>query len=515
MEKKISGMRQITILSIFLILLLMLSGCKSLKFLHPIAGPIISVADKLTGGGESNNRQPNQSNSANSSNPVLTNQTCQMNRGIECKGCCESKIPSSNTNLCCKPDKCIERIQSAAHFDSLGNVTIERFPRGNFGVWYGDRNDEFGNRLFADAKEIGENHHSFSVNSAEYQFTAAFDGCRISISDATSPLGAAVLSPVSGGKLFPDTVLSWDYSPSSMKDGESYKVWWCADRFGVGEPDGEGDIIRYRERINGVWSALHVVLAPNMSGWEGVCTCDPSVVKGEFSYDGKSFSYVMYYTSSPNCKSDNKIGIAFSNDGINWEKYFANPIIKSQWNNCANSATLCASNYGAGQAEAYNVDGKSQIWLIHTDTPSGAEAYQYLRKSSDGINFGPALKIATNGLPTPTVTAASGFAFDRENDMVYIVTRKSDSEYGKPLDLQILRIPRGDLILPEGRWESVAQVPPNFAQSYQFEPGFFTDAYGALPTPISNLEVRFAGSPNYDDSSNWELYNAVFDLGGR
>ncbi|HXG06811.1 MAG TPA: hypothetical protein VNI77_05740 [Nitrososphaera sp.] len=114
---------------------------------------------------------------------------------------------------------------------------------------------------------------------------------------------------------------SYDYSPSWMADTVvgMDRMWWCSNRIGGGEPPGEGDVIKYAFSLpgSGTWSTPQVVLAPNMSGWEGVCVCDPSVVRGQFFYNGHTYALAMYYTTSPNCATDNKIGVAFSDNGVN------------------------------------------------------------------------------------------------------------------------------------------------------------------------------------------------------
>ena len=109
--------------------------------------------------------------------------TCESKGGINCEGCCKSPIFSSNVFTCCEPKGCIERTQFQASnkFGKLENVTIEKFPKGNYGVWYGGKDKDFGVRKYADATLIKDNIYKFIAEEKEYQFTTINSGCDISI----------------------------------------------------------------------------------------------------------------------------------------------------------------------------------------------------------------------------------------------------------------------------------------------------------------------------------------------
>lgn len=109
------------------------------------------------------------------------NETCQSQGGINCQGCCKSPISSSNILTCCNATSCIERIQFETIIEGLGNVTIERFTAGNYGVWYGEKDKDFGIRKYVDAELIADNTYRFTINRIEYQFTITNLGCDVSI----------------------------------------------------------------------------------------------------------------------------------------------------------------------------------------------------------------------------------------------------------------------------------------------------------------------------------------------
>ena len=106
--------------------------------------------------------------------------TCQSQGGIDCQGCCQNPI-SSNILTCCKPNKCIERMQFHVFIEDLGDITIEKFPRGNYGVWYGEKDLNFGNRQYVDAEYQGNDKYKFVINDKEYYFTSTIIDCIMSI----------------------------------------------------------------------------------------------------------------------------------------------------------------------------------------------------------------------------------------------------------------------------------------------------------------------------------------------
>src|SRR5580698_10403937 len=76
--------------------------------------------------------------------------------------------------------------------------------------------------------------------------------------------------------------------------------------------------------------------------------------------NGKTYSYAMYYVATDSLQGiNNSIGVAFSNDGLNWRKY-PHPVISPE--------TL--GNYGVGQPALYNTDHKAGIRMFYEDYSS-------------------------------------------------------------------------------------------------------------------------------------------------
>ena len=163
------------IVFVLLILLVVIAGCKEKEKKKPAAPEPLKPEDFAK-------KIPEQELSQQVAEAEAS---CQKQGGINCKGCCKNPIFSSNVLTCCSPinDSCVERFQLQAVFEGLGEVTIERFPNGNYGVWYGEKDETFGNRQFVNAENIGGNTYKFIVDGNEYHFTVTEAGCSISIGE--------------------------------------------------------------------------------------------------------------------------------------------------------------------------------------------------------------------------------------------------------------------------------------------------------------------------------------------
>jgi hypothetical protein len=82
----------------------------------------------------------------------------------------------------------------------------------------------------------------------------------------------------------------------------------------------------YHIKINpdGTKTSAKSVLQPGVSGsWDDHHTCDPSVIAGDFTWDGVTYKYAMFFLSNMYGVYYNEIGVAFSNklDTDSWVKY--------------------------------------------------------------------------------------------------------------------------------------------------------------------------------------------------
>ena len=90
----------------------------------------------------------------------------------------------------------------------------------------------------------------------------------------------------------------YNYSPCVMVDGNEAHIYFCTSMIsGKAQAD---DRIGYRHGIkkDGVWywGPKTIALDKGEEGeWDSMDVCDPDVIKGEFSYNGEQFNYLMTY----------------------------------------------------------------------------------------------------------------------------------------------------------------------------------------------------------------------------
>lgn len=304
-----------------------------------------------------------------------------------------------------------------------------------------------------------------------------------------------------GGPLF--VRKNYDYAPSVIQDGHIQEFWWCG-RGTVPKTKFITDVIYHRQydKVSRKWTGITKVLWPTRGQWDGYYVCDPSVVRGEFFNpdNGRTYSHAMYYTATDiKGGENNRIGLAFSNDGTAWEKYSA-PVIYPQ--------VGPTSQYGAGQAASYNADGKSHVYIFHTDTSTTYGTRMWVRESSDGRTFGPPTLLSKRGAQ---LNANSDFAYDRKSQSFYAAIslpgRVGDRD---TLGFVLARMPAADLLNGRGTWENLGTINSNLTGYYlNHSPGLLRDQYGNLTRWLPAVGAYFAAGNN--SPKTWNLTWAIWD----
>ena len=115
----------------------------------------------------------------------------------------------------------------------------------------------------------------------------------------------------------------YDYGASIIRTGNTEQIWWCGD--GPNPNGGQSDVIYYRTRdlSTNTFTPIQQVFAEGLApSWDSAYTCDPSVIKGPFTYHSVSYAYALYYTGTDDpVGNNNRVGLAFSNDGVSWVRY--------------------------------------------------------------------------------------------------------------------------------------------------------------------------------------------------
>jgi hypothetical protein len=342
------------------------------------------------------------------------------------------------------------------------------------------------------------------------------------------------------------THASYDYAPSVMVETSGLqRFWWCSASNGT-------DHIFYRSRDpnTGVWSAaVTITLTPAPTAgatWDGRHQCDPAVVKGSFVYQGSTYAFALYYTANACAEHDvannrvfestNSIGIAFSNDGINWVRR-PTPILVSK--DISSAPTTCPAHtatswqnhiyhtYGAGQASVYQrpteFGGGLEIYYTDTTTIEACPVVNgtpdcgqprtathiYLTQSTD---YSSRVQVTSAGaLPDGSgfSMANSDFALDNGSPARYVYAalalpgRGGDRE---SFQFGLFRMPRAGLVAGIDSWEHLGYIDENLTGAYiNAGPGFQRNPSGwvtpdAVGTP---LQVHFAAGANAN--TTWDL----------
>jgi hypothetical protein len=278
---------------------------------------------------------------------------------------------------------------------------------------------------------------------------------------------------------------TYNYSPSVIQTGDIRQVWWCS--FGWNPTISKnGDNIFY-ESMNTLNLDSHGpvrVLAETPQAWDSAYTCNPKVIGGVFKNplgDGQTYSYAMYYVATSTFAGiDNSIGVAFSNDGVQWNKY-PQPVVPS----------TSHTSFGVGQPAAFNTDHKSSIQLFYEDsTPA---IHHVTAISSDGVHFQVQGTVTTNGLdPDDPLPSWGDMAYDSKAGEWYAVFNRplrplsstggvwERGQYG----IELYKIPQNSLLTGTMPWQQLAIIDTN-ATGFEsnFIAGFVRDLYGTINLP--------------------------------
>ncbi len=240
---------------------------------------------------------------------------------------------------------------------------------------------------------------------------------------------------------------TYNYCPSIMEEADgTLHVYYCTNKgdtykggifntttymkyidyigYRTGTPNGDGTY---------TWSNESIVLSPSASDmWDGKHTCDPSVIKGSFDYNGTNYSYLMAYlgcmvTDFNNDGIDddiNDIGLAVANSPAGpWVKVGTAPIVDYTYDETS------SNNWGVGQPSLVNKGGadSGEVWFFYTcgDKTSTRTIVREADFSDlDNPIMGDEINLRDNGLILTTTGADSiinnaDFAYDDARGVLY------------------------------------------------------------------------------------------------
>lgn len=281
------------------------------------------------------------------------------------------------------------------------------------------------------------------------------------------------------------TRYDFDYAPTVIYgDGPQIKMWW-------GGGTGSGDAIYYATAASTGWSTPVKVLQKSSAGWDSYHTCDPSVIKGSFQADGASYTYAMYYTGTYDAIGyDSHIGVAFSNDGVNWTKYSANPVVGPTGD--------ASSQYGAGMQSVYR-SASGLITMMYFDSTTGQN---YMMTSTDGINF-----TGKTPLQNHFANEHSGdIAFSPAEDKWYITTKSGDDS-----EIYIYESIGSDL---SGTWEwkdTISQITTGKAKNHN--PGWMRYPGGDIYVENGTGYKYVYYGAGSSSTATWDIAQSIYTTG--
>lgn len=300
-----------------------------------------------------------------------------------------------------------------------------------------------------------------------------------------------------------DRANAWDSYPSHLFIGNQHHLWHCST-----SSDGSDAIFHSTTSSlsSGSWSTPTLVLDRDDVVWADQHTCDPTVLLGDFSYGGQSYTYAMYFTAddgSIGVGVNNVVGVAFSNDGVSWTVH-GTPIITPQ--NGLNGT------YGVGGSSAAWGPDPGVIQKVYRDTTVDGNFYgrHRLQTSMDGVDFGP-----DPALVTQLTEAGHGGFSGTEADIAYNPIDghwyAAISSLGFDPDFFAVRILRsslpGDL---GGSWEVVGDITESLVGSERpNNPGLARNENSTLYVdPMGWAYVFFGTGPQ--NVFLWELAQVRF-----
>ncbi len=209
----------------------------------------------------------------------------------------------------------------------------------------------------------------------------------------------------------------YNYAPCLIQlDNSTKYLFYCGNR----ESSTIVDYICWKKATlnNGVWtwSSENVAFGPSESDWDMCHVCDPDVIKGQFDYNGHTYSWAMTYlgVAQWDCNA-NQIGIAFS-DSIEgpWVRFEGNPVILA-----ANT-----TSWGTGQDSMISLDQAGRFRIVYRYS-DGTDDYCYYQDFdfSDANNYTKTtpVMVTRSGLTDGiSHTCSSHVAYDPVRQMYYM-----------------------------------------------------------------------------------------------
>lgn len=334
----------------------------------------------------------------------------------------------------------------------------------------------------------------------------------------------------------------YDYAPSIMIEDGVMHIWYCTNT----DSNYIIDNVGYRTGFlmaDGKWtfSDRELVLAPTIDTWDSRHICDPSVIKGAFSYHGETYSYLMAYLGCVTSNNaNNEVGIAVAKSvGGPWIKIVEHNPIANYY--ASSEYTTSTWTWGYGQPSLVSVDKLGKVLLFYTKgIATGTSTYvEYWDFSS----LDHPIKLNETFLSSTSVKNRSGgndiinnadFAYDPIRNRIYAVKDMNPKPNTAPnfisesvpvmyLDLNPLDSFVGETFF-QGTYQWVMHdfiTPEISGFPRNHNPGIIRDPYGWLISPnqvpiiytVSVLNSQGGGrNPAWASLHSYRMYGYLSEV---
>ncbi len=298
----------------------------------------------------------------------------------------------------------------------------------------------------------------------------------------------------------------YNYCPSAFEEDGIRHIYYCSNK----EHGNVTDYIAYRrgeKDAEGKWvySDLSYVLEPGSEGWDRRHVCDPSVIKGNFTYQNEEYHYLMAYLGCVTSDNTaNEVGLALSKTPSGpFVKVGKDPFVHYEKNDNK------GFQWGYGQPSLVSVDRKGEVLLFYTvgDGNSTYEAVErYDLSDLDHPNkLSETKRVLTRGLKnlnnTQDYISNADYAYDPKSGRFYMI--KDDH--------------------PNPEWASVSSSATIYYLEEDFENPDFYPGYtlfhvvGDMWNEMDRIDVSLSGMTlNHNtgfvsDPFGWTLSNRSID----
>ncbi len=323
------------------------------------------------------------------------------------------------------------------------------------------------------------------------------------------------------GAVFDESLGYYNEHPSAFQEGTTRYVFYTRNTVKYDETT-DSIAVRTGSYSGGKWSygEAKTCISVSESGWDSGRIFGADIVKGDFSYGGKKYSYLMAYSGTDREDRTNaQIGFAVAETPTGeWTKVGTQPIVSfdsSEWD------SVGLTYYpGAIEPSLVSFDEGGKVWLFYEESEVFKSNYAYELDCSDLDNIvrgGRKVieRTGINDLGTSNPLLYGGdFVWDPDSDYLFAAREGRTTATTEPKVADEVEVLRSSMDIldsisqgitqeePREWWEEVgdaidaeATADPQddtriFGYTRIFSPGIVSNEYGRL-LEYGTLEILF------------------------